>query len=351
MYGSSEVRRVKRHYYVRSFLLLGFCFWLIDLIAGGTIGLYLAPRLHGLAYVTLVIMLLLTGVSLRQAIMGPAEEVCDCPGEHGIPQGLWRSSIVYGLFLLPVVMGLFMPDKILGSELAEKKGLNLLSGNSKLAAVARGEATGVGESGSGGVDRTSGAEEAGKGGIGAAKGAVDGSAGSPESVTQPQKVETAYPKTTEEIRKMFNSEGFGDFYTDLAVGLYQQPVIVLDDHNFLDGLTTLELYQKQFAGKKLETMGFIYTEPHFSEREFVVARFSVSCCTADAGVFGVMVELPEGMKRGARDSWVRVGGELVLRQAGDTKLLVLQAEKVTQVLAPRNPYVYYQNAEGGLLGQ
>ena len=44
---------------------------------------------------------------------------------------------MYGLYVLPLAMGLFMPDKILGSAVAEKKGITLLSNDvRKLAEVA-----------------------------------------------------------------------------------------------------------------------------------------------------------------------------------------------------------------------
>jgi len=304
---------LKRHYYIRSLILLGFSLLLADLIATERLSQYLAPRMHGLSYVTLVILILLTGVSLRQAIVGPQFNECDCADLHRVPSRPWKSVVIYGLFLLPLAMGFIMPEKILGSALAEKRGLNLLAGDAgKLAAAARS------------ADSTQPPSDAPSPGNGEAP--------------APEALHTSVSE--EEIRKRFAQNGFGDFYTDLAVSLYKQPMIQLNDKVFLDGLTALDLYPREFAGKELETMGFVHREPMFQPHQFVVARFSVSCCTADAAVYGVMVEDPQALQL-KKDSWVKVRGKLELRTVDGYDMLVLKAETITPVQAPKDPYVYY----------
>jgi len=300
----------KRHYFVRSFVLLGFSFLLANLLATGNISLYLAPKLQPLSYVTLVILVILAGASLRRAIVGEAEADCECPGEHTLPTGFWRSLFIYGLFVLPLAMFFLMPEKVLDSSAAQKKGVTLLAANINKSAA------------------TTSSETEAK-----------------QPAEQPVQKPIPLAQSDADIRKLFADGDFGDFYTDIAVSMYKQPVIKLDDQLFLDGLTTLELYPQQFSGHKLETMGFVYLEQGFKGNQFVVARFSVSCCTADANVFGILVETPN-KHTFTKDQWVKVRGELEVRRVEETDMLVLKAEQIQPVKAPKDPYVYYSYMQG-----
>lgn len=308
-----DQKRLKRHYFVRSLILSGFSFLLAYLILTERLSHYLAPRLHMFSYVTLGILVVLTVISIRQAMVGANAYDCDCEDGHKIPRSTWSSLIVYGLFVLPLAMGFLMPDKILGSAVAEKRGISLLSNDVRKLA----EVTASAEQP---PDETKGET-------------------ADQSVEQEKKEEPPAALNDEQIRQKFSLNGF-DFYTDMAVMLYKQPVIDLSEKVFLDGLTTMELHAKEFAGKELETLGFVYKQPEFTKEQFVVARFSVSCCTADASVFGILVENEQASKW-ARDSWVKVRGKLELRTVDGYDMLVLKANRIEPVQAPKDPYVYY----------
>lgn len=329
---------LKRHYYVRSFVLLGFSFLLADLTATGKLGYYLAPRMHALAYVTLAILFLLTGASFRQAIMGPTQVDCDCAAAHGVPDRFWKSLMIYALFLLPLAMSFLLPDKILGSAVAEKRGLTLAA-NEVRREIALNQAKADGLAGTRpALDTQPQTAQAAQPQNEPTAGRPSAGAAQADTSTPLQK--TKQPATDEKIRDLFAGREFGDFYTDLAVSMYKQPVIELGDKVFLDGLTTLELYPGEFAGKKLRTLGFVYREQGMGPNEFVAARFSVSCCAADAAVYGLLVESEQGSKL-AKDSWVQVTGVLETRMDDGYETLVLKAEEIKPVKAPNDPYVYY----------
>lgn len=310
---------IKRHYWARAFLLTGFTLLLAHLIVTERLSHYLAPRLHMLCYVTLCILVVLTVVSVRQALTGGNAYDCDCEDAHKLPRSAWSSFLLYGMFVLPLAVGFLMPDKILGSAVAEKRGITLLSNDVKK------------------LSQVTVSAEAGQ------TSAAQAKASAPAQASQ---VKQAAPLTDEQIRKMFKANDYGDFYTDTAVSLLKQPVIKLDDKNFLDGLTTMELYAKEFAGKELETFGFVYREEGFAPQQLVVARFSVSCCTADASVFGILVENSQAAKW-KKDSWVRVRGKLELRTVDGYDMLVLNASRVEPAKAPKDPYVYFSDASSG----
>lgn len=359
------------HDWMRSLILAGFTGLLSYLIWTDKLGHYLAPKLHMLSYVTLGILVILTFVSVRQLVAGRHHAYdCDCEDTHHVPRTRWGSVLIYGLFLLPIFMGFFMPDKILGSAIAEKRGVTLLSNDvRKLSEVASGEqaqkakqaTSSQGEEGQAvapaspataqeGQAAASASPAAGEEGQAAASASTaagqEGQAAASASPATGQ--ETQAPASTPikpgmsdaELKNHFSNGGFGDFYTDIATSMYKQPVIKLNDKIFLDGLTTLELYAQDFAGKELETLGFVYKEPGFASNQFVVARFSVTCCTADASVFGVLVE-SESASKWAKDSWVQVRGKLELRKVDGFDMLVLKAAHIQPVQAPKDPYVYY----------
>ncbi|CAI8758707.1 putative membrane protein [Brevibacillus sp. IT-7CA2] len=321
-----DQNKLKRHHVMRSLILAGITALLAYLILSETLSHYLAPRLHMFSYVTLVILALLTVVSIRQIFVGSSVYDCDCEEQHKVPRTSIGSLLVYGLFVLPIVMGFVMPDKILGSDVAEKRGITLLSNDvRKLADVTANANASATEN----VKQTAEVKEDAE----------------PRVESQPEannQVATPPVQATndEQLRQRFSNGGFGDFYADIAVFLHKQPVIELNDKVFLDGLTTMELYAKEFAGKELETMGFVYRQSDFTKQQFVVARFSVTCCTADSSVYGVLVE-KEDANKWAKDSWVKVRGKLELRQVDGYDMLVLKASQVEAVSAPKDPYVYY----------
>ena len=332
---------------LRSVILTGFVILLAEMIVTERLSHYLAPRLHMLIYVTLGILIILTVASVRQMMVGTKDYDCDCEDVHKIPRSALRSLIVYGLFVLPLAMGFFMPDRILGSAMAENLGVTLLtndvrklvqvteaeSGSEAAQAETAQQGTSEPQSGSQQESPEQGSKE---------QKSTEEKSAEQEVVVEPKAQEHASSAalSDEQIRQKFADTGLGDFYSDIAVYLYKQPVINLDDKVFLDGLTAMELYSKEFAGKELETMGFVYHQPDFSPEEFVVARFSVSCCTADANVFGILVEDPEA-KKWPVDSWVKVRGKLELRSMDGYDMLVLKASQVEKVDAPKDPYVYY----------
>ncbi|CFJ17387.1 TIGR03943 family protein [Brevibacillus sp. AY1] len=328
-----DQKKWKRHYLLRSLILSGFAIWIAEMIITERLSHYLAPRLHMLIYVTLVVLIILTVTSIRQIFVGKNEDDCDCDA-HKMPQTKWGTLLVYGLFALPLAMGFVMPDKILGSAMAENLGVTLLSNDVRKLAEVNATANSAPHVPAASEqvqdDEAPSAEQA---------------SGQDKPQIEQEKQESVLPDSggkpdDAQLQELFGDSSFGDFYRDIAIYLYKQPIIKLDDKVFLDGLTAMELYAKPFSGKEVETMGFVYHQSDFSEQQFVVARFSVSCCTADANVFGILVEDSEA-KKYEIDSWVKVRGKLELRSANGYDMLVLRASQVEKVDAPKDPYVYY----------
>lgn len=86
-------------------------------------------------------------------------------------------------------------------------------------------------------------------------------------------------------------------------------------------------------GYPIELTGFVTHGEGTPSDGFTLTRFLVSCCAADAIPYSVPVE---GGASYPDDTWLRVAG--TLHEAGGR--YVLQAQDVTEVSEPQDPYIY-----------
>jgi uncharacterized repeat protein (TIGR03943 family) len=87
-------------------------------------------------------------------------------------------------------------------------------------------------------------------------------------------------------------------------------------------------------GTELSLTGFV-SESH-GPQEFVITRFYVSCCAADAIPYSVTVLAEQSRAGFADNTWLRVNG--VLRNDGNELKLV--AESLEEIEQPDSPYLY-----------
>lgn len=93
------------------------------------------------------------------------------------------------------------------------------------------------------------------------------------------------------------------------------------------------------AGQAVNVIGFVYHDKTFGADSFMVTRFVVSCCVADASGLGLLVRWPTAAAL-KDDQWVQVTGAFVASQAPTWQLPVLVAQSVTPVAVPNQPYLY-----------
>ncbi|MCA9918037.1 MAG: TIGR03943 family protein [Anaerolineales bacterium] len=94
-----------------------------------------------------------------------------------------------------------------------------------------------------------------------------------------------------------------------------------------------------FNGEEAHVIGFVYQDDRFGETQFMVSRFTVSCCVADAAPIGLIVEWPETAVL-TPDSWVEVSGTIQARTFNGVQMPILVAETVVPTDAPSQPYLY-----------
>jgi len=94
-----------------------------------------------------------------------------------------------------------------------------------------------------------------------------------------------------------------------------------------------------YIGLPAEVVGFVYHDPRLLDDQFLVTRFTVSCCVADAVAIGLIVEWPDSIQL-ADDTWVRVEGKMDVGSLDGVSIPLIHADQVTIVPQPEQPYLF-----------
>jgi putative membrane protein len=111
--------------------------------------------------------------------------------------------------------------------------------------------------------------------------------------------------------------------------------------NVLDWLRSFNMNSDihSFDGQAANIVGFVYRDANFAEDQFMVARFTISCCVADASAIGLPVVVDNAQDY-ETDSWVQVNGTFRVEDFRNSEVPVLYATSVEQVEEPEHPYLY-----------
>ncbi len=110
--------------------------------------------------------------------------------------------------------------------------------------------------------------------------------------------------------------------------------------NVLDWLRVFNATDGDYAevsGQPVDVIGFVYSEPTFAPDQFMVARFTMSCCVADASAIGLPVLWAGAVEQGA---WVQVTGVIEVGEFRGEATPLVRAESVAVVEQPEHPYLY-----------
>ncbi len=111
--------------------------------------------------------------------------------------------------------------------------------------------------------------------------------------------------------------------------------------NVLDWLRAFNNSQEtsSFNGKEADVVGFVYKEPTYPADQVMVARFTVSCCVADASAIGLPVQWAQAVDL-KQDAWVRVKGSFQVGEFRGNTVPILRAASIEVVDQPEHPYLY-----------
>jgi putative membrane protein len=123
--------------------------------------------------------------------------------------------------------------------------------------------------------------------------------------------------------------------------LKQQREITLDDKNFANYFTTIYSYPDEFLGKKVNVQGFVYRDENLGRNQFVVGRFAVTCCTADASVVGFLIKPKHHIPIPKINAWVEATGTLGKQKVDGQDTPVIYLQSYHMIPAKKDPYIYF----------
>ena len=115
-----------------------------------------------------------------------------------------------------------------------------------------------------------------------------------------------------------------------------------EKRSLIDWIRTIDVYPEPdaYAGQKVSIDGFAVHPKEFSDNYLTLTRFVITCCAADVYPIGLPVKLNETRTKYAQDQWFQVKGVMTTETLGEDRQLVVEAESVTPIEAPANPYEY-----------
>lgn len=93
------------------------------------------------------------------------------------------------------------------------------------------------------------------------------------------------------------------------------------------------------VGQPARVVGFVYQDGRYGDDHFMVVRYVVSCCVADAAALALVVAAPNASSL-ENDQWVEIEGVFTPGTLDSWKMPVLMAQTITPVDVPNQPYLY-----------
>jgi putative membrane protein len=94
-----------------------------------------------------------------------------------------------------------------------------------------------------------------------------------------------------------------------------------------------------YQNEEADVTGFVYHDVHLAKNQFLVSRFVVTCCVADAIALGMVVDWPGGDQM-PDNIWVEVQGPVYVAELDGQKLPGITAHSVKTIQTPDQPYIF-----------
>lgn len=316
-----QIRLMSYHYFFRTLILLGFSSYIVILTKTDALQYYIAPRMMvyvKIASVVLYIIACFQGYMALRAYWGKPV-ACEC--EQPISRSALRNTVAYGLLILPLLIGFLLPNTALSSAMVAAKGMNLSAAKTSIAKKNIDQITETGASSPTTVPSVN--------------------AGTVISPAPSTGIDTpTIAKSDAELQKLFHADNeWDEDFSKIGMILYKKDTIVVKPEIYMEILSSIDLFKNNFIGKKIELTGFVYREDNMPNNQFVVGRFAVSCCSADATPYGVMIDFPTAQSY-PKDMWVKVTGIIQNGSYNGNDIFTIKATQIEKITTPDSPYIY-----------
>ena len=115
-----------------------------------------------------------------------------------------------------------------------------------------------------------------------------------------------------------------------------------EERTIVDWIRTLNVYPEPdaYTDQPVKVSGFVVHMPDWPDDYFMIARFVLTCCAADAYPVGLPVALPAGTPLPEADSWLEVTGTIATGTLDGKRQLTINNPQIRTIPEPRNPYEY-----------
>ncbi|GAB6059593.1 TIGR03943 family putative permease subunit [Desulfonatronum parangueonense] len=300
---------------IQTLILFALAALQASLLHSGESLLYMAPRMQPFLFFSTVSFCIM-GIYGLWTLFRPGASVeagCGCGHEHGFSGK--AKAVVVMLFGLVLAAGFFLPHQLLDSRVAQKKGISLSRAPERSMFGPQQE-------------------------IGFPP---DSHILFQEDIPWDSGQAMDFGPELDEEQAMLREElGIWydrDTYQEMTEELLAKSSLIITSENFLDSMLIISAYLDRFQGRRVEFSGFVYHDGTMAENELAVARIAVTCCLADATVYGLLVRV-DTLPLPANDAWVRVHGRIAATRFMDEDIPMVLADRLELIPPPDQPYVY-----------
>jgi putative membrane protein len=272
--------------FLRGVILLGFTLLMFKLIVTGQIQQLIAPKMLPFLYFAMGTLFMLSLMQIWRS--DDKKQIACCGCGHHERRSPFQSFIVYAIFVVPVLTGLIFSNQVLDSSVAAKRGVQL--------------------------------------------GGLSGS----DLSSDDEFFEQLFGNEIEEVPIQ---KGEKVDKNQLEKALLAADKVVFTPENYLAALEIIHNNTERFIGKKVELTGFVYREPDFVKEKAVIARFGISCCVADASVYGMLASGKQ-LRLIVNDEWVKVTGIIKRTNYKGNVLPCIEIKEIDKAKQPNEPYIY-----------
>ncbi|KMP35355.1 hypothetical protein TU52_11660 [Bacillus cereus] len=276
------------HRYIRGIILIGLAMLLFKLLVTGNIYNFIAPKMIKFTYIAFVVILLLGSLQVWRDGREKQDD-CNCCKHHTALKSGMKSFFVYVLFVVPIISAFLFGGVTIDGSLAGKRGMNQ---SVQARSIEKNEKEGI-----------------------------------QVNPDWQEQDETSNLKVTDQVEEQLEKSMLG------------QRKIQVEDKDYVQTMSIIGQDVKRFKGKEITFSGFIYNDKDVTGDKVVVARYGITCCIADASVWGMIV-VGEDVRKLPQETWVKITGLLDETTYKGTLFPLVKVNKVEKINKPTDPYVY-----------
>ncbi|WP_144506778.1 TIGR03943 family putative permease subunit [Bacillus mycoides] len=278
------------HGYIRGIILIGLAMLLFKLLVTGNIYNFIAPKMIKFSYIAFVVILLLGSIQVWGN--GKEEEDdCNCCTHHR--KSRTKSFFVYVLFVVPIISAFLFGSVTIDGSLAVKRGMNQ---SAQAISMEKNEKEG-------------------------------------------RQVSSDWREVLVDQDEPSNLKATYQTEEQVAKSMLGQRKIQVEDKNYVQTMNIIGQDINGFKGKEITFSGFIYNDKDVTGNKVVVARYGITCCIADASVWGMIVT-GQTVEKFPEETWVKITGLLDETTYKRTLFPLVKISKVEKINKPADPYVY-----------